>query len=124
MVWIIYTILKYFCRAKASKYCFWGQEYVEQNEGNEPPNSVLDTFIERADSALEKRAARMEKVYLGEEVTTTSGRSSNTERVSIRPDVGTVEDGLVFLGGDPAIASNWEEVDEIASNNTPDQGGV
>ena len=100
------------------------QEYVEQNEGNEPPNSVLDTFIERADSALEKRAARMETLYLGEEVTTTSGRSSNTERVPVRPDVGTVVDGFVFKGGDPEVASNWEEVDGLASNNTPDQGGV
>ena len=100
------------------------QEYVEENEGNEPPNSVLEGFVERADAALDKRAARMEKLYLGEEVTTTSGRSTTTKRVSIRPAIGTIEDGLIFKGGDPAVASNWEKVEEVASTTDPDQGGV
>ena len=101
------------------------QEYVELNEGAEPPNSVLEGFVDRADAALQKRADRMESVFLGEEVTKKSGRSTTTSRVDPNlPSIGEVVDGFKYLGGDPSDTDSWEQAEELASTTETSQGDV
>jgi len=85
------------------------QEYVEANEGNEPPNSAINAFIEQADAALEKRARVMEAEYLGKEAPKASTPIANAAQ-STTPPVGTVRDGFRFKGGNPNESTNWEQV--------------
>ena len=111
------------------------QEYVEANEGQEPPNSVLNEMVDQADRALQKRVDRLRAQAMGEDVPEESPQASTNTRAPsndsslqfqapLIPKVGAIVDGYRFKGGNVADESNWELVTSVAGNTTEDGGAA
>jgi len=111
------------------------QEYVEANEGQEPPNSVLNEMVDQADRALQKRVDRLRAQAMGEDIpeespqastntTAPSNDSSIPVQAPLIPKVGAIVDGYRFKGGNVADESNWELVTSVAGNTTEDGGAA